>query len=404
MTDKPEVIQTISGYTFNWPGYSTTIHVNHLQASGEKLNGEITIMYKAAKIYPATQLNFLSDRSRKGLASNLNKKVEGTPWDTMFDQLSDGVETRARRGEEVKELWTSDEIPDLEFLLEPVLIKGVPSIIFGEKGVAKSTLTHIIYLCLMLPWVDNPLGFTAPRRSVKTMILDYESPGYIAQRNVKRLQEGMGLPPIPLWHRRCTMPLSQEIEQVANHIADRKIEVLIIDSLARACGGDLNKTEPANAFFEALAKLNVTSLIVAQTSKDTESKRKTVFGSSLFTYYARSIFELCLSDYTGDDTIDIALFHRWANYSKRYPEMGFHLNYNGTHTTIESQAVSFQDFKAKVSIRSSILELLKRDTFTAKDIAESLDASLATTKMTLSRLVKQGRIMNLSGNKWGLSL
>ena len=409
MIEKPEVVSTITGYIFTWPGERIVIEVSriHIHKSDAKVTGEITVKTQDEEdemiiISPPTSFNFTSDRTRKELANSMSKKIESLPWTTIIDQLCYGVQDRARKGEPVQELWTDEEIPELEFLLKPILIKGVPSVIFGEKGVAKSTLSLYIYYCLMLPWADNPLGLTVPAESVRTLILDYEVPGYIALLNIQKMKHGMGLPDIPLYHRRCILPLADDLEQIANRVSEVKAEVLIIDSLARASGGDLNKTEGANNFFEALDKLGKTSLIIAQTSKDTETKKKSIYGNALFTYYARSIFELCKSDYSEEDTIDVALFHRWANLTKRYPDMGFRINFNGHKTILESQPLSISEFMAKVTDQRKITHELRMGSLTAKEITENIDGNLGSVKVLLSKLKKKGIVVNLEGGRWGL--
>ncbi len=405
MIPQPEITSTIAGYDFSWSIYNIIIRVRHIHVSPDRITGEVEILFtqdeKPATIYPPTQINFLADQTRRKLARSLTDKMP-LPWEDIVNQLCFGVQDRARRGEAVLEHWTSEDVPELEYLLEPILIKGVPTIIFGEKGVAKSTLSHVIYLCLALPWHDNPLGWIAPSRSINTLILDYELPEYIARRNLKKLADGMGIGPVPLYHRRSVVPLAQEVEQVAGYVAERKIEVLIIDSLARACGGELVKTEPANAFFEALDKLNVTPLILAQTSKDMESKRKTIYGNALFTYYARSIFELCLADSISTDAIDIGLFHRWSNLTARQPNASFHISYNGSHTTIESQAVSMGDFLAKIGLKKAIFESLSRGALTARELMEKTGGSSGSIKNALTQMKKNGTLIQLENDKWGI--
>ncbi len=403
---KPDIKQTVGGYQFTWGPEKLIIQVNrlHLHTDG-RITAELLICNEENKpIYPPTDINFKADRTRSSLAKTLVALDETRPWVDIINQLSLLVVDTARKGEPVRELWTGEDVPDLEYLINPILIKGVPTVIFGDKGVAKSNISLVFYLCLTLPWFDNELGLGVPSKSVKTLILDYELPGYIAQRNLKKLVEGMSLEvDVPLYHRRCSAPLADDIEQVASHIADLNAEVLIIDSLARACGGELNKTEPANDFFEALDKLNVTSLILAQTSKNEETQRKSIYGNALFTYYARSIWELCKSDTLRDDVLDVALFHRWANLTKLHKDMGFRFNFNGIHTTVTSEAVSIAEFVGKVNVQKAILDILKRGALPVEAIAKSLGKETSNVSPLLTKLKTKGSIVNLGSGLWGLA-
>lgn len=403
----PKVTETVGGFLFSWVEEELKISISHIRShsSDGRVTGELLISSAESgkPLYPQTSFNFTSERTRSGLIKTLLMMDEGRPWEAIINQMSVIVVERARAGEPIRELWTSDNIPAPEYLLEPLLIRGLPTIIFGEKGVTKSILSLIVYTCLLLPWEENPLGWKVPARSTRTAILDYELPGGIAQWNAKRIQVGMGLPDFPLFHRRCRAPLADDIEQIMNWITKLDIKVIIIDSLARACGGELNKTEPANAFFEALDKLNITSLILAQTSKDIDSKRKTIYGNALFTYYARNIFELCRSDFSQEDEIDVGLFHRWSNLSKTYPDTGFKLNFNGRGIHIESQPVSVNEFRAKVNTQKAILDALKIGIMSVKQLVETTGASEGNTRVILTRLKKQGITQNMEEGKWGLS-
>ncbi len=404
---KPSIKQTLTGYEFEWPE-QVRVNVSRVQVHSDgRVTGELLITTTregySPVLYPQSQINFSSSQTRKGLAKSLTEDYKDWEWSQIIDQISYNVQELARAGEPVQELWTSDDVPPLEFLIEPFLVKGVPTVLFGEKGSTKSTMSLYLYTCLMLPWNDNPLGLKVPNRSVKTLILDYELPGYIAQRNAKKMQEGMGIPPFPLYHRRCTKPLYDELEQVQNHIANLKAEVVIIDSLARASGGDLNKTEGANSFFESLDKLNVTSLIIAQTSKDVESKRKTIYGNALFTYYARSIFEICRTDNVGENEIEVAIFHRWSNLTKLYPDMGVHVSFNGVGTKIQSQSVSVAEFKDKVNSQRAVYDELKSGAHTVSELCDLTGLSNNVVSISLSRLKKRNYVTHLENGKWGLA-
>ena len=405
MSNRPIVTDRVDGYDITWGAEHIIISVTrlHQHISDGRVTGEILIKDdQGAIIYPQTTLNFNAAQSRTRLAKTLHDLDGAHEWLAIMNQLSLLVVNLARKGEPVQELWTNDNVPELEFLVEPIVIKGVPNVIFGEKGVAKSTLTLVLYICLILPWEDNPLGLTTPSRSIKTLILDYELPGAIAQRNAKRIQEGMNLPFFPLYHRRCSMPLASEIEQIANHIADIKAEVILIDSLARASGGELNKTEPATSFFEALDRLKVTTLITAQTSKDIETKRKSIFGSTLFTYYARNIFELRKDESLTENAIDVTLIHRYSNLTKLYNPIGLRLSYGPYTTEIQRGSANVVELMAKVNIKKAILKSLESRAMTAEEVAEALDIKKATIQVRLSDLLKLKKVVKLGDAKWGL--
>lgn len=410
---EPLIESLLNGYKFLWcQGEEWVLSISIvklIEQSRGVFSGELTIehAFKDKPTISGIRVNLVSQQARNTIAKRLaeSKIIPGLDWPQLVDQICSECIKRHREGQPYQELWTSEDIPPLEYLVEPILLKGIPTVIFGEKGVTKSTLALLIYVTLLLPWFDNPLGMVAPNRTIKSLILDWETPGNIVQWTAKKLQEGMNLPAFPLYHRRCNVSLVDDLESIQKMVSDLKAEVVIIDSLARATGGELSKdTENVNRFFTALDKLNVTSLIIAQTSKDTDSKKKTIYGNVLFTYYARSIFELCKSQDVGEDEINVALFHRWSNLTRLQRPMGFRFSFNGAQTYVEQQDVSVTEFKTKVSGRQILLESLKSGGKNAKELAEEMSWQEASVRVLLSKLKKAGKVISLGEKKWGLLL
>lgn len=404
---KPDVKESTGGYTFDWKDEKLTIKVSRLRchASDGRVTGELLIMSPTEgnkPIYPQTQLNFNSERTRTQLAKTLDSQDSRWKWAEIINQLSLIVVDRAREGEPVRELWTDEDIKPPEFLLEPLLYKGLPTIIFGEKAVCKSILAIAIYTCLTLPWHDNPLGWTAPNRSVKTLIADYEVDYDVAQWNAKQLQKGMDLPPFPLYYRRCAMPLADDIEQLHRHITDIGAEVIIVDSLGPAVGADLKDPGQALRFTSALRQLKCSALIIGQTSKDKDSKTKSVFGSTFFEYYARNIFELRKVQEEDEDSLDIALFNTYHNLGKRFKAQGFHLNFNGAGAHIEKGAITARELVERIGTVAQIKSALQHGAMSPKEIAEETSLNDNTVRTDLRRMVERNQVVKLQDGSYGL--
>jgi len=411
MVSLPIVTTLLNGYKFLWcdgDEWEVSISLTKIIEQGRgTLSGELNVDHelKDKPTISGIRFNLVSQQARNTIAKRLTESniIPGMDWPQIVDQICAETIKRHREGEPLRELWTSEDISPPEYLIEPVLMKDIPTVIFGDKGVTKSTLALLFYTILVLPWHDNPLGFKAPSKSVKSIILDWEVPGNIAQWNAKKLQEGMGIPAFSLLHRRCNYPLSDDIDSIQNMITNTKAEVLIIDSLARAAGGDLSKdTENANRFFSALDKLKITSLILAQTSKSQDEKRKSIYGNALYTYYARSIFEVCKSQEAGEDEISVALFHRWSNLTKLHKPIGLKFSFNGNVTQIEREELNVQEFKTRVSGQQLLLAELKSGSKSVYQLANSMDWKEESVRPLLSKLKKKGMVINLGDNTWGL--
>ena len=125
---QPTVKDQLNGYLLSWPDVSITVKRVRIHKSDDRVTGEILIQSttdegKIITLTPPTLFNFSADRTRKEQAKNLSLKYPKLNWAEIIDQLCDIVQERARRGEPVLELWTSEEnIKPPEPLLWPAYL------------------------------------------------------------------------------------------------------------------------------------------------------------------------------------------------------------------------------------------------------------------------------------------
>ncbi|MBU3974666.1 MAG: AAA family ATPase, partial [Alphaproteobacteria bacterium] len=138
-----------------------------------------------------------------------------------------------------------------------------------------------VAMCLlaMLPWYDNPLGLKVQREPSNILWLDYEADRTSTLYNFTRIVRGADAEGISLNYRRCRMPLCDDIEAISLHVEQAKTDIVIIDSVAKAAGGDLDKSESPNRLFAALDLLHCTPLILAHTYKGEGTGKRTIYGS-----------------------------------------------------------------------------------------------------------------------------
>lgn len=337
----------------------------------------------------------------KDLAMRYKEPVK---WNNILEFLCVKTIQEFELGEPVREIWTSDDIAPPEWLLKPILYRGLPTILFGEKAVCKTILALVTNICLVLPWQDNPLGWTAPQRPIRTLLADYENEYDVAHYNFKRLQRGMGLPPMPLLYRHCILPLADDIEQLQAHIADKDIEVLIVDSLGPAVGGELKESAPALRFAAALRRLHCSTLIIGQTSKDKEAKVRSTYGSTFFEYLSRNVWELRKVQEEGEDSLDIAMYNTYHNLGPKFRPMGYHVSFTETETHIEKGAITARELVARIGTGEQIRQLLlKQGAMTVKDIIDKLELSNNAVRLSISRLTKKGIIQRV-GEGYGVAI
>ena len=406
MIDNVVITSQIGGYLLDFKDAGIQIKVTRLDVhkDGRVTGSLIATNSKDAILMPPSTFNFASDRTRAMTAKQLGEKYPALKvnWVEMFDYLGYKIQELARQGETVVEVWAEDDVEAPEFLLEPFIYKNQSNIIFGEKGTLKSSLSQAMTMCMALPWPDNPLGLTVPDKPVVSLYLDWETDKKIFQWSLSRLKRGMGMPTVPVQYRRCYLPLVDELEEIEQYIDKVKADVLIIDSLAAAASGAKGELDSPSAlsFNMALRKLNRTSLIIAQTSKNPEGK-KTILGSTLFTYYSRNIFELCRSEDVDSGKVHSAIFHRECNLGGRHKPIGFCMDFNDANRSlnITRESVTVAEFIGKVTSQNAVVDALKSGLKSVKDIADDTGLKENNVRTSLGRL--SSKVVKV-GNQWGL--
>ena len=406
----PILTESVGGVNIKWADYPFIARVRQIHAHKDgRVTAELTIYLieddQEKLLYPTTQVNMVAERTRQSLAKSIEIQASSNyPWQEIVYQICQKVVEYSRKGEAGETLVVVEggEIIPPSYLLEPVIMAGVPSVIFGEKGMHKTTLGLLFTLCISLPWHDNPFELKTNSLRSEVGMLDWESDKSLTLYTLQRLLNGSGLQSFALNYRRCIPPLAEDIEQIAKFLDDKKCDVILIDSIGAACGGDLMKPEYALRFFQALRSLNRTSLSIAQTSKNEEGK-KTIFGSTYFQYYSRNIFELKKSSdaYDKDET-KVALFHKEGNYSGKYDPIGFRFHFSPTSIKVEREPVDFGEFMERINRQKLLLELLKDGALTTDQIKDKMEISRANADMLIKRLRDKKRIVKNKEGAWGL--
>jgi len=351
-----------------------------------------------------TQLNLLSTRTKKDIANELADRfpLPEDRWTVMVEQLCTISLSNHRRGKPAKEVWPvldGEQIPQSGHLVHPLLYEEKPTILFGEGSTGKSYLALTLAILTQLPFYDNPLRLKPQRANA--LYLDYESDEVEFKRRLTMLQRGFNLGPFPVHYRECHIPLIEDIDHIEQLLASTNTKLLIIDSLGVAsANGNLNDATTATAFYAALRRLKVTSLIITHTSKD-EARKASPFGSVYFSNLARSIFEVRRQQEEETNKIDIVLIHRKNNQGALLAPQGFGIKFERDKTTVfRMQVESVPEFLDKLSLKARISHLLREEgKAPVKEIAEGLDIGENKARAILSRY--KDTFVKV-GNQWGL--
>lgn len=402
---EPKIDESISRLTYLWADLALKVVADRITDTGTaelwfyNNNGTGDTLLHTAKV------NLLSTTTMSGLAKRMKNHSEDVPWTPILTYISAKSMEYSRRGEPGTIIEPSEEgAVHPGYYIEPVIMRGVNNTIYGDKGVNKTTLALTMLGIIALGCVDSDCGLIA-NESRKVAMLDWEVNESLTNYTLSRLISGQSIPWYSLPYLRCRQPLVDDIDRIANFLHDKQAEIILIDSLGQAAGSDkFDSSGKASAlrFFEALRQLNKTALIIGQTAKNEEGK-KSIFGSTYFTYYSRNIFFLKgKQDELNEDEMHIALFHDWSNYSKKYHPIGFNITYTDSTIKIISETVSLSAFLEKASQTKSLLEFLKDGAKSIKDVSTELGITEGHAKVLLSRTKKRGLTINLGSGMWGL--
>jgi len=405
----PKMTTQTFGLRYEWEGIGINIDVRDLRMQNYELKGQITVTcdkVPGGDLLLQTNFNFSSSTTRKTTATRLNEGYESN-WNAILEQLCYITIEHFRKGEPAIEL-TGDNcsVKPPEYVLEPFLIRNNPTILYGDWGAAKSTTSLLMAACCLLPWDDNPMGWRSPSDTYKTMYLDWETDKDTVFYTINSIATGSGLGALPIFYRRCKVPLAQDVEQIADWVASTGAGIIIVDSLTRAAGGDLTATEPANEFWDAVRAINKTFLILGHVAKaESDKNKRTVFGSQIYSTQARCLWEIKKSEEIGASQIDVTLYNRKSpSFTGLRQPIGMRIEFGDNSIyALSSQPEIPSEELEKIYTGDRIKDLLlKNGRMTAQGIADKLEIKTDTVYKALHRMAEKGFIVKLPGGFWGV--
>jgi hypothetical protein len=379
--------------------------------SDGRISGHLTIESSLPGLQRAlrsAQFTFSALRTRKEWSTDLHSKLP-IAWDAMFERLCAEVTRYVQEGEKVREIDVAhDPEPSPPgFILFPVIAKGHPTVLFGSPGTGKSFLAEWFAHLALSGVSPGDIELRVEQRLSSVLYLDWEGDEMAFRQRARAIQEGTGITVSGLHYRRCTRPLAVDVDQITSQIADLGPDLIIIDSLAPATGGDLNASGPPNDFFGAVRALGSTALVLAHVAKGAaHGSHASIFGSVFFTALARSVWQIRSDAEDGADEVAVALFHTKVNYGRRERPFGLTIHHGEDGTTWFGPGTldNVSSATSARSLKDRIYWTMKSmGTCTIKDLAEELDEPQNKVRAMLSYMQRQNLTVKLGtgkGQRW----
>lgn len=411
MTEKPILSESLNLIKFDFQN-GITVELHHLTDSGK---AEIWTRHNngVIKLVDVSELNLLAPRSRDEFCKRLTTRatIKDFDWFTAFDYIVPLALQQKQKGEPVIELGNNAYvIKKPSWDAYPLAVSGMLNLYFGDRGSLKSKLT--LYLAIMMTIPDLfenwGIGIMPPTKNLTVLKLDYEATRDSDEYEWRRILRGLGHEgAVQLKYRACRRPLADDIEAISNHADAVKADVLLIDSLGPAAGGNLNDSEPALKFGEAVRQLNRTILCPAHTAKNQIGKR-TVYGNAFYENLARNIWEINKEEEEDNDSdIQHIALHQTKSppFAPHHRDMALEFNFDQAKESIVVKKYDpnkMEIVNDKKSNKVKILDALKKGQLTIKQISEYTHIGEDVTKTTCYRLQDEDKVVKM-GETWGFN-
>ena len=406
---KPIFTSSVGIYSFEWSDKKIKVTVSRLiETSKQSLSAEIVIQsIEPERHLHQARLTLTDTRQRKSLENTLNGRTEGVEkykdidWYEIIEYVCVKTLEKYREGTPPIQLGDLPEATEIEYQLCPVLIKGEPTLIYGDGGIGK---TNMALFWALLVQHNHPYFNLEPQQT-NCLYLDWEASERVLKRRVDAMKKGLGITDKKtILYRYCTQPLPSDALEIQSIILKNDIGLVVIDPVALACGADPETAETAIRFFNALRSLNITTLSVHHIAKISDGKKP--FGSVFWHNSARSSFEIRNSQRPEDNEIHLGIYHRKMNDAPLLKPMGYTLQFFNEESRLNQITFATADLseipelEKGLPLRERLTNALGAGSKTPEELAEELEDNQSSIARVLYRY-KDKNFVKL-GKEWGL--
>jgi hypothetical protein len=337
----------------------------NITKSGGSFDCELTVTHLSPGIEaePYNQrINILSQSARSALETALGRQFgKEINWTTTVSTAYSRVRTAYLESDRAIQVGQLALSSDQRFTIETLIPEGQPSILFADGSSGKTMIAYGLGLAVALGgsfcdlWV-RPGG---------VLIVDYEAS--LARFRLERLLAGtrsqftLDRLPIHYWDGRG-IPLKDQVEPLIRAIRKLDITLVIIDSGGAACGGEPEKAAVALEYFNALSRLQTTTLTICHVAKGGENDAHTLrpFGSAFWHNMARRTWYCAREQEDESDEMDLTLICRKVNDGRRPRPISFHVEFDGDSGPITIARGEQRAAAPERPVSETVSEYLKR--------------------------------------------
>ena len=373
-------------YTVGWEQEQITIRIDRIREDSRyAVRGEAKVTYMGNHVHQA-RYDLTATQSRKTLSVQCGERHPGPDWTSFIEEASLLVLERFRTGEPVIDFGEFEPGEQSQFLVYPLLLKGEPNLLFGPGGSGKSYIAA--YMASLVSYANDGSEKVQGMEvnPGRVLYLDYEtSPEEIFGR-MQSIRNGMGLDqPLNMMYQFLTAPIDVEIEKIQRTVVEEEIDLVVVDSVGYACGGEPEVPQRALDYYRALRTLKCTSLSVGHIAKDI--KATTPFGTVYWVNGARSVWEVVKTQEAEQSRFHVVLIHQKINNSTLKAPLSFELQFGEGELAFTRQEISMvPDADAKLPLSDRIMAAIQlQGPRTVNELVEALEAKANSISRSLMR-------------------
>lgn len=386
----------------------------HVRDHSDGLAAELMVYRVATGERHWARFSLSSTQARAGQVKAVERTGPCPGFAGFLDEACYQITQLARTvGVAVPILAASARNEGITWLVPGLIPIGDTSVLYGDGGSGKSLLALALAMSGLTgaPLAKSERWRVAPLRSV--LYLDWESEVEAHHERLRQLQSdhGTGAVVTGLRHLHMARPLSDMVASVCAELAREPTDLVIVDSLAFAGGGEPESAEAAIRTLAAVRQLGqATKLVIAHVSKQSMAATGPArpYGS-VFVYNGPRSTILATGAEAGEPgnkTLTVTYNHEKMNDGPKSPPRALTFCFGDRAINV----ISGEPDLSKAPVAYQIRQALKTGKASVATIAEKVTSTTDTIRKELSRLEKHGTVLKLvEGGKgkgdetiWGL--
>ena len=417
------LVENTAGYlriTFpNLPKpFSDVIELNFQDYDDKTNKSDLKVHYRIngwnRPVYSG-ELDLRGPRVKKDAGNYIREKAPSfTGWGDIIDTACDAAIDAFRAGEPLQDIHEGSRRQDISYTVWPMIEEFNPTIVFGMGGLGKSLLACYLGVRAALgPYdeIDPRINYNdlfndglKVRKTFRVLYLDWEANFEEVKDRWYSICDGLSVKPPGMKYQRMYNSFTKNLTMIRERVFANNIDMIVVDSALPAAGGEAEKSQATENFFNALRSLKKSSLIIAHQAKPQEGREQTKpFGSIYWWNEGRSIWQIESDSEPGTKELELGLFHRKVNNGPKQDPLGYKIQFLSRKDTgtefgkINISGISGEDtvLVEKLSIPQRIVVALRFELhgLTTPGISEKTGLSQKQIEPALSRGKSKGILM-----------